>query len=189
MQDQATPIDPYDPASLRIDPQSATQIGTKKLLLHVPVRKPSRHEFFRTHPANEYRVTMAILELKEEREIYAVLPAVESVLPGETRRVALRTCISRAGTVFLWPVPLPVNGRELAWHKTARAAAEQAETVWVRMTANLDAGHYDILVASTMIADPVWPDESFGDLIRIGFANGRLIDTLEHPVIKRLQGQ
>jgi hypothetical protein len=189
MQDEKRPIDPFDPESLRLDPQNEPQLGIKKLLLHVPVRKPKRQEYFRTRSGPEYCMPIAILELMEEREIYAVIPAVALGLPGETRTVELRVCITRAGTTFLWPVPLPgPDGRELAWHKTARAAAELAGTRWVRMTANMEAGHYDILVAPAGIPDPAWPEESLADLMRIAFGNGRLIDAADHPVIKRLQG-
>ena len=73
-------------------------------------------------------MTMAILELREERETYAVTPVIASALPGEVRLVDLRLCVSRSGTIFLWPVPLPTpDGRENAWRQSARAGAELAE--------------------------------------------------------------
>ena len=77
--------DPFDPASLRIDPAVDAELGVKKPIIHVPVRRPGRQEYFRTHPGEQYRMTIAILELKEEREFYAVVPAVAKALPGETR--------------------------------------------------------------------------------------------------------
>jgi hypothetical protein len=142
------PSDPFDPASLRIDLNANIDLGVKKPIIHVPVGKAGKQEYFRIHPSQEYRIPMAILELKEQREVYAVSPAVATALPGETRIVELRTCITRSGNVFLWPVPLPsADGRELPWHTTAREAAERAETNWVRMVANMSAGHYDIWVA------------------------------------------
>ena len=181
--------DPFDPASLRIDPAVDAELGVKKPIIHVPVRKPGRQEYFRTHPDEEYRMPMAILELKEEREFYAVVPAVAKALPGETRTAELRFCITRAGTAFLWAVPLPTaDGRENAWHKTARIAVEHSEREWVRMVANMGAGCYDILVAPPGLSDPVWPEASLADLLRVAFGNGRLIDTIDHPVIQRLRG-
>jgi hypothetical protein len=181
--------DPFDPISLRMDPTSETEHGVKKPLLHVPVRRPSRQEYFRTYANADYRVPMAILDLKEEREVYAVTPAVAVALPGETRTVELRVCISRAGSVFLWPVPLPAaDGRENPWHKTARLAAEHAEKDWVRMIANMGAGCYDILVAASGLSEPVWPEATFCELLHVAFGNGRLIDTVDHPVIQRLRG-
>ncbi len=41
---------PFDPANLRFDPSASETFGVKKLLTTVPVGKPSKQEFFRTHP-------------------------------------------------------------------------------------------------------------------------------------------
>ena len=181
--------DPFNPLSLRIDPAMGAEIGVKKALLHVPIRKPNRQEYFRTHPEPDYRMNIAILELKEEREIYAVMPDVASALPGETRIVELRLCVTRTGAMYIWAVPLPTpDGRENAWHKTAREAAEIAETKWVRMAANMGAGCYDVFVAPSELSEPTWPEQSFSDLLRIAFNGGRLTSKVDHPVINRLRG-
>jgi hypothetical protein len=42
--------------------------------------------------------------------------------------------------------------------------------------------------ASSTIPDPIWPDYSLKDLLKIGFRD-RLVDSLDHPVIKRLRGE
>ena len=132
---------------------------------------------------------MAILELKTEREVYAVLPEVAAAIPGETRAALLTTSVNRQGNVFLWPVPLPTeDGRQLAWHTTAREGATRAEKVWVRIVANMGAGAYDIYEAPASIAEPSWPDHSLQDLLHAAFGNGRLIESVDHPVIKLLLG-
>lgn len=181
---------PFDPAALRIDPAMGTELGVKKALLHLSVRKPNRQEYFRTHPDPEYRLNLAILELKEEREIYAVIPEIAAAMPGETRAVELRLCINRANSLFLWHVPLPTpDGRENAWHKTAREIAVLAENQWVRMAANMGSGYYDVFIAPPGLSDPIWPEQSLSELLRIAFGGGRLIDDASHPVLKRLRGQ
>ena len=76
MSDQNKAADPFNPLLLRIDPAMGTELGVKKALLHIPIRKPNRQEFFRTRPDAEYRMNIAIIELKEERETYAVTPEV-----------------------------------------------------------------------------------------------------------------
>ena len=75
MIDDLNDNDPFDPASLRIETTTEGGSGAKKLLPHVSVRKPHKQEYFRTHPAPEFRASMAILELKEEREVYLVCPS------------------------------------------------------------------------------------------------------------------
>ena len=182
--------DPFDPASLAIKGNSADAVGVKRALTIVPVRKPNRQEFIRTHKDASYAVQMAILELKTERETYAVTPEVALSMPGETRVVRLTTTITRQGNVFLWPVLLPLaDGREMAWHSSAREAAERAQTVWVRMMANMGGGYYDIWEASGSVAEPQWPEHSFQQLLKVAFGNGRLIDREDHPVLQQLMGR
>ena len=181
--------DPFNPLSLRIDPAMGAALGVKKALVHISVRKPSRQEYFRTHPESDYRMNLAVLELKEEREIYAVVPDIAAAFPGEVRVVELRVCITRTGTRFLWAVPLPTpDGRENAWHKTARDAAGMAETGWVRMAANMGAGCYDVYEAPKGLSEPDWPEDSLSELLRVAFGANRLINTVDHPILNRLRG-
>ncbi len=181
---------PFDPKKLALQGNPAEAIGVKKALVHVPVRKPNRQEFFRTHHDTEFRAPMAILDLKDEGEIYLVTPEVAASLPGEVKPVMLTTCISRQGTVFLWPVPLPnEDGRQLAWHVSAREAAGRAENKWVRMVANIASAAYDVFEAPGEIAEPAWPDHTFQELLAVAFGNGKLIDRSDHPVLQQLLGQ
>src|SRR5262249_23182367 len=98
------------------------------------------------------------------------------------------TAINRQGVVFLWPVRLPAaDDRKTDWPRSAREAAELAMTQWVRMKANMSLGAYEMTVAESVMADPVWPEISYTDLVRIAFRE-RIITTLDHAVIKRLRG-
>lgn len=163
--------DPFDPASLRIDPADAASLGAQKLLVTVSVRKPNRQEFFRVHTDSEYRMPMAVLELKEEREVYCVTPGMASQLGSDVRPVMMLTCINRTGQVFLWPLPLPAeDGRTNSWHHSARRAAEEAEKRWVRMASNMGAGAYDVYRAPEGVPDPEWPGHDFRELLRLAFA-------------------
>ena len=62
----------FDPARLRLSPDFGASLGVKKALLTVPVRKPDRQWFVRVHPDEDYRIPVAILELKDNREMYIV---------------------------------------------------------------------------------------------------------------------
>ena len=66
--------DPFDPDKSRLSQDFAATAGVKKLLNVVPVRKPGRQDFVRTHPDAEYRVTTAVIEVQEDREMYLVAP-------------------------------------------------------------------------------------------------------------------
>ena len=183
----ATP-DPFDIASLRLNPSFLETAGVKKLLTTVPARRPSPQDFIRVHPAREYRENFAMIDLKDDREDYIVRPEILPELSGEVVLKTLFTAINRQGVVFLWPVRLPApDDRKSEWLRSAREAAELAMTRWVRLKANMSLGAYDIAVAEGVMADPKWPELSFQELVRIAYRD-RMVTTTDHPVVKRLRG-
>lgn len=182
-------LNPFDPAALRLDQSFVEGTAVKKLITTVPVRKPNKQDFVRVHPDPQYRLSpAAMIELKEESEIYLVTPAMAHDLTQEAFVATLYTAINRQGVVFLWPVRLPTDGRQNAWHTSARDAAELAMDRWVRVTANMSLGAYEIFGASANIPDPVWPDQTLEQLITTAFQT-RLVDRADHPLVLRLHGK
>src|SRR5262249_19861378 len=137
----------------------------------------------------DYRENFAAIDLKDDREVYLVHPTVLPELTSEVIYVTVYTVVNRQGVVSLWPVRLeaPDDRRRSEWLRSAPQAAARALTQWVRLQANMSLGAYEISVAQSVIADPVWPPLAFAELLQIGFV-GRIITTLDHPVIKRLRG-
>ena len=195
MTDDKTPLrlvqppDPFDPDTLRLDQTFTEGASVKKLLTTVPVRKPNPQDFVRVHADPAYRLTTALIELRDDREVYLVPPALALELVGEFAAYQLFTTINRQGVVHLWPVRLPASdGRQLEWHRSAAEAVELAMGRWIRVKANMALGAYEIFEAASTIPDPEWPDVPLNGLLRIAFRD-RLVDRLDHPVIKRLRGQ
>jgi hypothetical protein len=184
--------DPFDPASLRLSQDFASSLGVKKVLMTVPVRKPSREWFVRVHPDADYRLQTAVIELKEDREIYLVEPSLWpelSTVEATFSPRALNTAINRQGVVILWPIRLPEpDGKIDEWSQSALEAAEMATTKWVRVTANMDLGAYDVYEATGDLPDPVWPDLTFQELLKLGFKD-RYIDDMDHAVLRKLRGE
>jgi hypothetical protein len=184
---EAAGPDPWDVNALRLD-QSFLEgtAGVKKLLTTVPVRKPGVHDFNRVRPDPDYRANLAVIRLRDERdEIYLLTPDVARALPGEFGMATVFTAINRQGVLFLWPVMLPQpDGRPNEWNRSAAEAAEMAMTKWVRVKANLSLGAYEIYEAQSLIADPVWPEHPFRDLLRIGFRD-KLVQSLDHPLVQQ----
>lgn len=180
---------PFDPAALRLDQSYADTVGVKKLLTTVPVRKPNRQDFVQVHPDPEFRLTpAAIIEVKDEGEVYLVTPNIAPGVAGEFSIVTLFTTINRQGTLHLWPVKLPApDGRHNEWHRSAAEAAERAMKKWVRVTASMSLGAYEIFEASGGLPEPVWPDFSFQEILKIAFRE-RIVDRPDHPLLQRLQG-
>ena len=181
---------PFDPDRLRIDLSFSEGVGVKKALITIPVKKPSRQDFIRVHPSAAFRLPVAIIELRDDRETFLVLPDVAREIPGEYTTVTMHTCINRQGVVFLWPVRLPgSDGRQLEWHRSAAEAAEMAMKRWIRVQANMSLGAYEVYEASSTIPEPAWPtDLTFTQMLTIAF-KGRLVDSFDHPVLKRLRGE
>jgi hypothetical protein len=184
-----TASNPFEPASLRLDQSFAEKAGVKKLITTVPVRKPNRQDFVRVHPDESYRLTpAAIIESKEERETYLVLPEMAKELPGEFAAATLFTSITRQGVLFIWPVKLPApDGKYNPWPQSAAEAAERATKTWIRIGSNMHLGAYDIFEAQNTLSEPVWPEVSFQEILRIAF-RGRIVDAHDHPLVRRLKG-
>jgi hypothetical protein len=180
--------DPFDPAKLRLSQDFAAGQAVKKILTKVPVRKPDRHWFVRVRPGEDWRLSTALIELKEDRELYLVDRPLVSALSVEVVPMALFTCVTRHGVVFLWPIPLPgEDGRHNEWHRSALEAARRAESRWIRVVSNFAIRGYDVFEATGALPEPEWPDVSFAELLKIAFGD-RFIRTPDHPVVRRLRG-
>jgi hypothetical protein len=183
-----TATNEFDLKTLVLDQNFIETAGVKRLLTTVPVRKPGPQDFVRVHPSPDHRANVALLELKDDREIYLLTPAMAKELPGEFFMATLYVTINRQGVLFLWPVRLPgPDGRQLEWHRSTATAAERAMRDWVRVRANVSLGAYEIDVAGITHSDPEWPLYSLQDLIPIAFKD-RLVNRIDHPVVQRLRG-
>jgi hypothetical protein len=187
-EDRMAPADIFSNIeALRLSPDAASVVGTSQVLSHIPVRKPNRHEFFRTRPDEDFWFDTGVYEDKEERETFFVTPRMREALVGEIKPVLLVPTITRQGVLLLWPLKLPVEGRHNAWMETAREAAELAKTQWIRLAADMGLGSYRIYQAEGELSEPEWPDKPPPEIMRIAF-KGRIVDNENHPVVRRLRG-
>jgi len=182
--------DTFDPTRLRLSQDFQSMVDVRKALVTVPVRRPDRQWFVRTHPEEGWRLETAVLEVKEERATFLVDRLLWPELPGEITPKVLFTAINRTGVVFLWPVRLPSpDGRIDEWSRSALEAAQLGMKRWVRVAANMSLGAYDIFEAAANLPEPVWPEEvGFKKVIEVAFRD-RFIRSLDHPVIRRLRGE
>jgi hypothetical protein len=176
-------------AGLRLSQDFAASIGVKKALLTLPVRKPAKEWFIRTHP--ELRIETCVLELKEDRETYLVAPALWPELASESTfgPRALFAAMNRQGVLFGWPIRLPSpDGKIDDWNRSALEAATMAESRWVRVASNMALGAYDVFEATAAWPEPEWPELPFNQILRIAF-KGRVIESFDHPKLKQLRGE
>jgi hypothetical protein len=176
-----------DLESLLLSTNAAAVVGTSEILSHVPIRKPNRHEFFRTRSEPGMWFDTGVFEDKEEREIFMVLPSMREALVGEIKPVLLVPSITRQGVLLLWPLKLPMEGPGRSWAETARQAAELAKTKWVRLVPDMGLGGYRIYQAEGALSEPEWPDKPLNEIMEIAFRD-RIVDSADHPVVRRLRG-
>jgi len=181
------PADPFeDLASIRLGQDFDVELGVKRLITRVPVRRPDKQEWVKVREGQDWRLEVSALEFREDRDWFLVLPAARGVLLSDLTPVRLHTAINRQNQIFFWPIKLPTDGRRNPWLETAMDAAAEAERRWVRVVAG--RGCYDVFSASCPnLTEPEWPEETFTDLLRLAFKD-RLIDRPDHPVVQRLAG-
>jgi hypothetical protein len=192
MKDQTTQPEPptgTDLNSLRLPANYGATLGVKKLLTNVLVGRPKKPQFFRTHTADDMRFPGMILENKEARESYVVVPEVAQEISELVRPVMLHAAIDRQNNVFLIPVPLPgEDGTRNPWHESLAQAVEHAKLKWIRISANMHVGGYDVYEAEGELPEPEWPEHDIDALVQVAF-RGKIITDLDHPIVQSLLGK
>jgi hypothetical protein len=179
----------FDPDLLRLSSDFSEKIGVQKAIITIPVRKPNRQEFVQTHPDSSYHLSAAVIELKEERETYLIDPSIMDEVSLEVVPKILITTINRQGVLSLWPIRLPgSDGRIDIWNNSAIEAAQLAKDNWVRVSANMSLGAYDVFKATGNLPEPEWPKMPFTEILEVAFKN-QYIDDINHPVLQRLRGE
>ncbi|MDB5340537.1 MAG: hypothetical protein JWN70_6156 [Planctomycetaceae bacterium] len=183
--------DPFDPERLRLSQDYAVSLGVQKKTLTIPTRKPDGTWWVQTPVDEEYQMPVCVLELKEEREIYLVDSDLRAELATESTvgpRLMVPT-LNRQGVLFFWPIRLPgADGKLDEWSRSAAEAADLARGRWIRVASNMSLGAYEVFTTSAALPDPIWPDKPIHELLRIAFKD-RVIDTFDHPVLRRLRGE
>ena len=176
-------------SALRLAANYGATLGVKKLLTRVPVGKPKKSNFFRVHASEEMAFQAMLLEQKEANESYLVLPNIAQEISELVRAVQLYAAIDRHNNVSLIPVPLPgEDGNRNPWHESLAQAVEMSKLNWIRITANMSLGGYDVFAAQASLSEPEWPEYDIEALIEVAF-RGKIISSLEHPVVQSLLGR
>ena len=173
---------------LRLPPSFGSAFGVKEVLNRVQIRKPGKDEFFRVLESDDWAFLTSIIELKREREIYAVPPEFRNLLPELTKTVLLRCAVTLNAEIFLIAVPQPGrDGRTNPWHTSFAGAVAYAESYWTRMFSDMGQQRYRTEVAMTATRKPAWPDTSMDQLVESAF-QGHIIDSPDHFFIKKMKG-
>ena len=178
-----------DFSKFRIPTGSSGSPVAKKVLIHVPVGKPSKQKFVRVHQDESYHFECALLRIEDDERPYLISPDIAHAVAQDMKQVILKLAIDRQGNIFLWPVPpRQEDGNENTWNQSQREVAALAETFWVRLASNRAIGSYEPFKAQGEIPEPTWPDHSFEDILEIAFGSSHVIKDREHPALLKLRG-
>jgi len=177
--------------ALRLPPSG--QVVVKKDLSIIPIRKPTKREYFRKRPGSEWVIDLPLYE-DEDGETYLVGPVCLSFLndQGLIRRARVHTLfVHGSGVLLLSSIGLPdADGKHNSFNRSREEAYRKAETEWVRISANKALGGYDIWKPETKLPEPDWPTppKTLKEALTVAF-KGRYINEPDHPIINRLKGR
>ncbi|HTU19232.1 MAG TPA: hypothetical protein VMG10_14320 [Gemmataceae bacterium] len=188
------PTNPFSREALRLDNNYAALLKTETHQHSIAVDKPPSEVWFRVHPdrnedGEEFFFDTYLLHLKNgpDRGVYQVSADLLPYLSGEKslKPTRLVLCIDRQGELRLWPLRLPgPDGREDDWMSSALAIAEKAKQQWVRLIAG--ANGYKSQTTSADLPEPVWPTQTFDEILDIAFAKRRIAKESD-PILRRLR--
>jgi hypothetical protein len=183
-------INPFDPARLRL--RQASAFGVPEVIIQTSARveKPNRLDFVRVNPSPDYQLTtLAIVAPGQRKELFLMHPDLVSDLARDAQPYILFMAIGGERVPFIWPCRWVAAGDDNSstWFTSALEAANLAMTNWVRVTANMKLSAYEVIEPKSKFPEPVWPKLTFAELLERAFRH-HYIDSLDHPVAKKLRG-
>jgi hypothetical protein len=181
-----------DLEAIRLSPEDTAGLGSREVLIRVPVRRPRKQEYIRCHPDPAMSLAVALYVDDDDGEAYFVAPVMRGngVLAGCVKPTLLQLSILRGDALFIWPLTIPntEGGGGRSWHESALKAKDVARTLWARVIADKPTNGYQVRVAEGRLPEPAWPeDKTFNELLEIAFAD-KIIMSEDHPVVRKLRG-
>jgi hypothetical protein len=157
----------------------------------IKVGKPNKQRFYQVKSGDENYFSAEVINDNSENasEIFLIDPEISKEVVDEAIHVVFHLAISKAGDLLLWQSRLPDESGKLdEWNRSAMRIKEIAKKDWVRVLSNRSQGCYEPIIAKDFSDEPVWPEESLEELVNEAFKD-HYIDSLDHPVLKKLRGE
>ncbi|HUF63542.1 MAG TPA: hypothetical protein VMN36_15810 [Verrucomicrobiales bacterium] len=183
-----TPLKPLDLEAFAIkgDPEEAVAVTSP---VRVRVGKPSNKTWFQTYPDESNWKRFFLLKLDQEMGEIMYLVAPEMVIQVEdvVKPYALVPFITPNGDIGFWPIGLPdAGGRWNSWPESAMMIAVEAKSEWRRLVSDKYSGSYNRKIPLAVHPGPEWPTWEKIQELRLAAFNGRIIDSEDHPEIRKL---
>lgn len=180
---------PSDDISSLIMPEATRPtVSLKKRIVSVRIGKPPKHGFARVHPDKSMCSPMGALDMKDDNELWFVMPNMYEALGGYISKMWLFTSIDTAGNVFFWSLKEPQDGRRGDWFDSALQAITVAKEQWVQIKWNWATKGYDVFNPQGNLPDPKWPDDlEFKSLLKIA-TRDKIISDMSHVAVRKVLG-
>jgi hypothetical protein len=170
--------------------QSHVDGGADDDLQKVFASRPSEDYYWRTHPDknNEWKYAWTITF---EGETYLVHPKVAEVKRTSERQIRpqlLVRCVNVKGREQIWPIKLDRPGKKRnECNASALMVAERMREEWLMLVYDEETKTYFGRRPVPSITDkPKWTERTFQQLRDLAYPEDRRIDTLDHPVWRKL---
>lgn len=180
----ASPLNINDLAALRVEEPGADDsvpvAGVPK------IGKPGKQTWFRTK-GNESQWFCYYTFIPEDdlgKTIYLVSPDVASLLGPLVSQKRLVPYITLEGDIHFWPLAVPDQPN--TWSESALIIAGDATTEWRRMAADMKAKKFKAWRPRIPKPDPIWPDDAVINALLVSAADGKVIDSTDHPEVLKL---
>jgi hypothetical protein len=186
-----------DLEKLRIT-QDFDDISVETVYTYIPLRKPSKTEFFRVNPSEDSRGTFLFLKHKDSttksEDLYLIVPELVSQIADipDVSSYLVVTAVSRPdNTPFLWPVRLPKKtsfGPD-TWAISAQVILKKAEETWLRKEFKTGVQGHMATLSKADWPEPEFPDLSFKEMLTKAIPEQMIIKDQRHTVIRKIRGE
>jgi hypothetical protein len=170
--------------------QSNVDGGADDDLQKVFAGRPSEDYFWRTHPDKDNQWKHA-WTITFEDETYLVHPKVAEVKRASERKIRpllLVRCVNVKGREQIWLLKLDRPGKKRnECNASALMVAERMREEWLMLVYDDETKtYYGRRPVPPITDEPKWTQRTFQQLRELAFPEDRRIDTLEHPVWRKL---
>jgi hypothetical protein len=158
--------------------ESAITVERHKLLTSCKCSKPPDNCYFRSSPDPTLQLEATLIRHKQERDLYFFVTPNMRTHPNVKRAMRPYTLVLVTtwpiGEFYLWPLP-KLRMKPIKSDLSQHSAYEESLQRWTIMTWDFEKRDFAVEPAEKMDHKPMWPTESFSDLLKLAFA-GCIID-------------
>lgn len=153
--------------------------------------RPRNEEFFQIHPDLDQFLIGCVVQVAGHDgrlgDLYVLAPDVAEQCPEVGKAKILVPCALRRGGYVLWPVRYVSEGeRRDSWTESAYQIIHEHTGNWIRVQSG--RGAYSCVVAQVQGDGATWPDGGL-DALYSRALKGRVIQNVNHPVLRQLRGE